>query len=169
MRKKIILSAVSILMIAILYSCKKDSVDLIPLDSYTDVGVGGWDGANGSGYDIDANIVYGYGSLLSGQKYVDIFFDRSAFFSYDADGGNQLADVGTRFANTSITVAQFDSAKNDILFKNIEPSETADSVNFKINDIVFFKTKWGKKAIVKIKSMTSPTGDLLFDVKAQQR
>ena len=169
MRNKALFLTLSIFILFLFYSCKKTSVDLIPLDSYTDIGVGGWYGANGSGYDVDANIVYGYGDLLSGQKYVDIFFDRSAFFSFDADGGDQLPDVGTRFANTNITVAQFDSATTDALFRNIEPLQTADSVNFKIDDVVLFKTRWGKKAIARIKSMTSPTGDLIFDCKAQSR
>lgn len=149
--------------------CKKDkSEDLIPLDSYDEVWLGGWDGANGSGLDADNGQVYGYGSLSGASRYVDLFFDRSAFFSYDADG-NELPDVGTRFASTGFTPAQFDAMTDDRDFRLLEPAAAADSVKFTTNQVVLFKTRWGKKGLIKIISMTSPTGDLKCALKAQER
>jgi hypothetical protein len=153
----------------VLPGCKKDKPeDLILLDSYNEVWLGGWDGVNGSGLDADNGQVYGYGSLKGASRFVDIFFDRSAFFSYDADG-TELPDVGTRFASTGFTSAQFDAMLNDKDFRLLEPKAATDSIRFAPNDVVLFKTRLGKKGLIRIISMTSPTGDLKCAVKVQER
>lgn len=163
------LAAAMVMAVYFFAGCKKDKGDgLIALDAYDDIWLGGWDGLYGSGMDIDNGTVYGYGSLNGASRYVDVFFDRSAFFSYDADG-SELPDVGTRFAPTSFTPAQFDAMKDDRDFRNMEPVATADSVQFKVDDVILFKTKWGKKGLIRIRSMTSPTGDLNLDLKAQEK
>lgn len=167
-RKIFILAVVTSFAWFVLPACKKDkSEGPILLDSH-EVWLGGWDGVYGSGLDADNGQVYGYGSLSGASRYVDLFFDRSTFFSYDADG-NELPDVGTRFASTSFTTAQFDAMVNDKDFKSLEPNTTTDSILFKPNDVVLFKTRWGKKGLIKIISLTSPTGDLKCELKAQER
>ncbi|MET7000303.1 hypothetical protein [Chitinophaga defluvii] len=168
-RKVFTLAIVTVFAWFALPGCKKDKVeDLILLDSYDEVWLGGWDGANGSGLDTDNGQVYGYGSLKGASRFVDIFFDRSAFFSYDADG-SELPDVGTRFAPTSFTTAQFDAMVNDKDFRFLEPKAVTDSIRFALNDVVLFKTRLGKKGLIKIISMTSPTGDLKCALKTQER
>ncbi|MGN6492041.1 MAG: hypothetical protein ACTHLE_08615 [Agriterribacter sp.] len=152
----------------ILTACKKDKDENLKLDTYREVRLGGWDGLYGSGLDADNGVVYGYGSLSGATKFVDVFFDRSAFFSYDADG-SQLPDVGTRFASTEFSVKQFEDMVDDKLILPITPAPTADSVQFDIDDVVLFQTKWGKKGLIRIISMTSPTGDLVCDLKVQER
>ncbi len=149
-------------------SCKKDNENFIKLDTYKGINLGGWDGLYGSGLDADNGVVYGYGSLKGATRYVDIFFDRSAFFSYDADG-DQMPDVGTRFASTDFSVAQFEEMTDDRRLISITPLTTADSLQFDINDIVLFQTRWGKRGLIKIISMTSPTGDLVCDLKVQEK
>lgn len=152
----------------ILTACKKDKEEHIKLDTFRAVKLGGWDGMYGSGLDADNGVVYGYGSLSGATKFVDVFFDRSAFFSYDADG-NELPDVGTRFASTDFSVAQFEEMTDDRNLLSITPLPAADSVQFDIDDVVLFQTKWGKKGLIRILSMTSPTGDLVCDVKVQEK
>lgn len=149
-------------------ACKKDKEVNIKLDTFREVKLGGWYGWYGSGLDADNGVVYGYGSLSGATKFVDIFFDRSAFFSYDADG-NEMPDVGTRFTATDFSVAQFEEMIDDRQILPITPLPTADSVQFDIDDVVLFQTKWGKKGLIRIISMTSPTGDLVCDLKVQER
>lgn len=156
------------MLVTIVSGCKKDKEGFIKLDTISGINLGGWDGRYGSGLDADNGVVYGYSSLSGATRYVDIFFDRSAFFSYDADG-TQMPDVGTRFASTEFTVEQFDRMEDDREFIGINPLAAADSVQFALNDVILFQTRWGKKGLVKIISMTSPTGDLVCDLKVQER
>lgn len=170
MNRKTYLLAVFIAAAAFsLAGCKKDNEDsLIALDTYASLWLGGWDSAYGSGLDIDNGTVYGYGSLSGARRYVDIFFDRSTLFSYDANG-DALPDVGTRFASTSFTPEQFNAMADDGQFRSLEPPAAADSVKFKVNDVILFRTRWGKKGLILIKSLSSPTGDLNCEVKAQEK
>lgn len=154
--------------LSIFMACTKNKEENIKLDTYRDVKLGGWYGIYGSGLDADNGVVYGYGSLSGATKFVDIFFDRAAFFSYDADG-TELPDVGTRFAATDFSVAEFEQMTDDRHILPLTPLPSADSVQFNIDDVVLFQTKWGKKGLVRIISMTSPTGDLVCDLKVQEK
>jgi hypothetical protein len=79
--------------------------------------------------------------------------------------------MGTRFTKTTFTTVQFDAMKSDDDFKSL-PDPTLVSVTFQGGDIIFFKTKDGKKGLLKIisanDSWAAGLEDYNFDVKVQK-
>lgn len=143
--------------------------------SYLNVPMGGWDSNFGSALDADTGTSYGSSQLSEVGSSVDIFFDQAVLASRDLDAldfysqyydGARFPETGTTFATTSITSSEFDGITNDGLFSSMQG--TVNSIDIKEGDVVFFQTKSGRKGLLKVKSMTAPTGDLTVDLKVQQ-
>lgn len=64
-----------------------------------------------------------------------------------------FSDIGTRFAKTDFTPAQFDAMRLDNDFKTLKPTLTW--VPFDVDEVIVFKTKTGKLGLIKIISMDS--------------
>ncbi len=143
--------------------------------SYLNVPLGGWDSNYGSALDADTGTPYGSSQLGEVGSIVDIFFDHAVLASRDLDAidyypqyynGGRFPDTGTKFAKTNFSSSDFDGITNDELFSSM--LGTGDSVNIKEGDVIFFQTKSGRKGLLKVKSMTAPTGDLIVDLKVQK-
>jgi len=140
--------------------------------SYPGCMLGGWDSNYGSCLDVDTGIAYG-GSAVENptlRPLVDVFFDDSKLGNVDLDsmyyGYNRLSDSGIRYAKTTFTSASFDAMKVDDYFKDLVA--TLPIITIKLNDVVFFKAKSGKKGLLRVSVLTFPTGDLVLDEKIQK-
>jgi len=76
-----------------------------------------------------------------------------------------FSDMGTRFAQTNFTSAQFYAMKSDAAFKSL-PTPKLLSVNITPGDVILFKTKTGKLGLINIIS-TNGEEDYNFDVLVQ--
>ncbi len=141
--------------------------------SYRNLQLGGWDSNYGSCLDVDS------GTPMSGSAVsdpilapkVDVFFDDSKLGNVDLDSiyydnVSRLKDTGIRYATTKFTSADFDAMKGDDLFKDM--MATLPIIPIEVNSVVFFKAKSGKKGLLRVSELTSPTGDLLLDEKIQK-
>ncbi|GLU53396.1 hypothetical protein [Dyadobacter frigoris] len=148
-----------------LYSCDKqeENVSKRSINRASDLILGGWDSDYGSCYDVDKAYVYGSGQMADPDilPMIDLFFDHGQLWNIDGAGLNRLPDTGIRFAKTEITADQFDILTDDKSFANLEP--TLEVIPILPGDVVFFKSKNGKKGLLKIKSMNSPTGEAYVD------
>jgi len=152
------------------YVIKERKVNIV---AYSGLILGGWDSEYGSCLDVDAGTPYGSGVLRDDAKrpLVDVFFDEAKLGCTDLDSVyyenvSRLPDTGIRYANTTLTSADFDALRGDDAFKNIVA--TQKSIAIKLNDVVFFKAKSGKKGLLRVSALTSPTGDLVLDEKIQK-
>ncbi len=143
--------------------------------SYLGIQLGGWDSNYGSALDADTGSAYGSSQLGEVGAIIDIFFDHAELASHDLDAvdfypesynGARFPETGTKFSTTNITSSGFDGITNDELFSST--LGTVSSINIKEGDVIFFQTKSGRKGLLKVKSMTDPTGDLVVDLKVQK-
>ena len=141
--------------------------------SYSNLQLGGWDSDYGSCLDVHAGVPYGSSALSDNAKrpLVDLFFDMSKLANEDLDSiyynnVSRLSDTGIRFATTAFSSDDFNAMNSDDLFKDLEA--TLSIVPIKLNDVVLFKTKSGKKGLLRVSLLTSPTGDLKLDEKIQK-
>lgn len=140
--------------------------------SYLNIQMGGWTSDYKSGIDLDTGNTYGSSQVASAASVLDLFFDKAEFASTDLDadvangGVPRFADTGTRFAKTSFSSADFDKFENDEQFASM--SGTLHLIPIQAGDVVFFQTKSGRKGLLNVISMTSPTGDLLVSLKIQK-
>ena len=141
--------------------------------SYSNLQLGGWDSEYGSCLDVHAGVPYGSSALSDNAKrpLVDLFFDMSKLANEDLDSiyynnVSRLSDTGIRFATTAFSSDDFNAMNSDDLFKDLEA--TLSIVPIKLNDVVLFKTKSGKKGLLRVSLLTSPTGDLKLDEKIQK-
>ncbi|MDP4184478.1 MAG: hypothetical protein Q8862_04840 [Bacteroidota bacterium] len=140
---------------------------IMNVNKYRNATLGGWNSnywscmdvhtgkavASNSGTLIDLS--FDYGQLAS----VDL--DATVFYPEYYDGG-RFPDSGIKFARTSITPAQFDEMRRDLLFKDM--TATANTISpIAVGDVIFFQTKEGKKGLLKVVSLTAPDGDLVLD------
>lgn len=143
------------------------------IESYSGLTLGGWDSDYGSCLDVDAGVPYGSGALRDDAKrpLIDVFFDEAKLGCTDLDSVyynnvSRLPDTGIRYANTTLTSVDFDALKGDDAFKNIVA--TKKLIAIKLNDVIFFQAKSGKKGLLRVSTLTSPTGDLVLDEKIQK-
>jgi hypothetical protein len=141
--------------------------------TYSNLQLGGWDSDYGSCLDVDAGIPYGSSALSDNTKrpLLDVFFDMSKLANVDLDSiyynnVSRLHDTGIRYATTTFTSSDFNAMKSDDSFKGL--MATLPNVPIKMNDVVFFITKSGKKGLLRVSNLTSPTGDLMLDEKIQK-
>jgi len=140
---------------------------------YTNINIGGWDSNFGSCLDVET------GTMMSGsaptdanlRPKIDLFFDNAKLGNVDLDSAyynniNRLPDTGIRFATTTFTSADYNAMYNDDLFKNLVG--TSKVIAIKLNDIVFFQAKSGKKGLLRVAGLTGPTKDLKLDEKIQK-
>ncbi len=153
-----------------LYTIRERKMNIL---SYTGLTLGGWDSNYGSCLDVDAGTPYGSSALYDDARrpLVDVFFDEAKLANTDLDSiyydnVSRLPDTGIRYAPTTISSAQFDAMKGDDMFKNMVA--TKKTIAIKLNDVVFFKAKSGKKGLLRVSELTSPTGDLVLDEKIQK-
>jgi len=141
--------------------------------AYTNINIGGWDSSFGSCLDVET------GTGMSGsaptneilRPKIDLFFDNAKLGNVDLDSAqynniNRLPDTGIRFATTTFTSADYNAMNNDDLFKNL--TGTLKIVAIKLNDVVFFQAKSGKKGLLRVAGLTGPTKDLKLDEKIQK-
>lgn len=141
--------------------------------AYTNLNLGGWDSNYGSCLDVDTGTPMS-GSAVSDaalRPKIDVFFEDAKLGNVDLDSvyyGNvsRMSDTGIRYAKTTFTSADYDAMKGDDLFKDLVG--TLKIVAIKLNDIVFFKAKSGKKGLLRVSGLTGPTGDLKLDEKIQK-
>ena len=141
--------------------------------SYFNLQLGGWDSNYGSCLDVDTGTPMS-GSAVSDpvlSPKIDVFFDMSKLANVDLDSiyydnVSRLHDTGIRYANTTFTSADFDAMKGDDLFKDLQANLPIVSVE--LNSVVLFKAKSGKKGLLRVSELTSPTGDLMLDEKIQK-
>lgn len=168
--KMLALSACLILSGAI-FSCQKEDekVPVRSINRASDRILGGWDSNYGSCFDVDKAQVHGSSQMSNPNvlPMIDLFFDRAQLWNIDGAGLGRLPDTGIRFAKTDITPEQFDAMVDDKSFVNLEPN--LEVIPIKVGDVVFFKGKNGKKGLLKIKDMTSPTGDLTVEEVIQNK
>lgn len=143
--------------------------------SYLDVQLGGWDSNFGSALDADTGSIYGSSQLGDVGSIIDIFFDHAELASRDLDAidfypesynGARFPETGTKFATTNISSSGFNGITNDELFS--PTLGMVSSINIKEGDVIFFQTKSGRKGLLRVKSLTDPTGDLTVDLKVQK-
>ncbi|MDP4185383.1 MAG: hypothetical protein Q8862_09505 [Bacteroidota bacterium] len=141
------------------------------ISKFKAIQMGGWNSNYGSGVDLHNGTPWGGSKLSSHKDEIDAFFENSELASWDLDAvtfypeyydGARYNDQGTKFAKTSITPAQFDAMRRDILFKDLTATSTSVSPIAE-GDVIFFQTKDGKKGLLKIITMTATDGDLLVD------
>ncbi len=137
------------------------------IESYLKFYLGGADSGYYSALDADTGTPHGSASLSDPAvvAVVDMFFDFGELANYDLDG-TRFKDTGTRFAKTLFSSTDFDGFKSDDAFKAM--SVTLNLVPIGAGDVVLFQTKSGKKGLLNVISMTSPTGDLLVSLKVQK-
>ena len=152
------------------YTIKERKMNIL---TYSGLTLGGWDSDYGSCLDVDAGVPYGSGALHDDAKrpLIDVFFDEAKLANTDLDSiyydnVSRLPDTGIRYATTTISSTDFDAMKGDDMFKNMVA--TKKIIDIKLNDVVFFKAKSGKKGLLRVSQLTSPTGDLLLDEKIQK-
>ncbi len=155
---------------SMIFSIKERKMNVV---YYSKLNIGGWDSMFGSCLDVDTGTPYGSSALNDDEKrpLIDLFFDRSTLACVDLDSiyynnVNRLPDTGLRFAETSFTAAQFDDLKGDDLF--VSMSATLKEIEVEVGDIVFFEAKSGKKGLLKVVSISSPTEDIVLEEKIQQ-
>ncbi len=136
---------------------------------------GGWESPNyGSFFSIANNSTYGMSIEWQRPELIsecDFYFGDFAVGSIDLDYPKfaeeaQFPDMGTRFASTNFTSAEFDAMRDDDKFKSLS-DPTLQSIGFEAGDVILFKTKNGKKGLLKIISLNSQE-DYNFDVKIQK-
>lgn len=140
---------------------------------YSNLQLGGWDSNFGSCLDVDS------GTPMSGSAVddpalwpkIDVFFDDAKLSNVDLDSVyynnvSRLHDTGIRYAATTFSSSDFDAMRGDDLFKNLVA--TLPTIPIKLNDVVFFKAKSGKKGLLRVSELTSSTGDLKLDEKIQK-
>jgi hypothetical protein len=141
---------------------------------------GGWySNLYGNFYSIINDVSYGYSTETKHPELIPLC---AFYFGDDVVGATDLdypvhkstigfSDMGTRFTKTTFTTVQFDAMKSDDDFKSL-PDPTLVSVTFQGGDIIFFKTKDGKKGLLKIisanDSWAAGLEDYNFDVKVQK-
>lgn len=136
---------------------------------------GGWDSPSyGDFYSISNKCAYWYNIPWKSPATVllcDFYFGSNQVGAYDlyyAKYGSApwVKDMGTRFAKTDFTAAQFDAMKDDSKFVTLaDPTLTV--VDFKTGSVILFKTKDGKLGLLKIKSANSEE-DYNIDIKVQR-
>jgi hypothetical protein len=144
------------------------------ITKHKNVNLGGWKGAGKSGIDLETGTMYGCGTADQAAAFPveDIYFDYAQFSASDLDGVlhyngvPRFTDLGTRFASTSITPAQFDTYKADDAFKSMTGSLL--TIDIAAGNVIFFQTKGGKKGLIKIISLDAPDGDAFFDYMIQK-
>jgi len=141
--------------------------------AYTNLNLGGWDSNYGSCLDVDTGTPMS-GSAVSDptlRPKIDVFFEDAKLGNRDLDSMyydniSRMSDTGIRYAKTAFTSADYDAMKGDDLFKDLVG--TLKIIDIKLNDIVFFKAKSGKKGVLRVSGLTGPTGDLKLDEKIQK-
>ena len=141
--------------------------------AFTNINLGGWDSNYGSCLDVET------GTAMSGsaptndifRPKIDAYFEDAKLGNVDLDSAhydniNRLPDTGIRFATTTFTPADYDAMNNDDLFKDLVG--TLKIVPVKLNDVVFFTAKSGKKGLLRVSVLTGPTKDLKLDEKIQK-
>ncbi len=143
------------------------------INSFPGISLGGWDSSAPSAFDAETGITYHSDAFSDPARkpLIDIFFDLAEFGDTDLDadhhdGHNRLGDMGARFAPTTFTASDFNKMKSDDAFAGM--TGTLEIIPFSVGDVVFFQTKAGHKGLIKVVSMTSPTGDLVIDEKIQK-
>jgi hypothetical protein len=137
------------------------------INTVNNIQLGGWDSNYGSCLDADAGVAYSSSALDNPtlKNLIDVFFDNSTLANVNLDDNNTIIST-TKFARTNFTTADFDSMKADDLFKNLTAS--LDQVQITVGNVIFYQTAAGKKGLIEISSLTSPTGDLLINLKVQK-
>lgn len=155
---------------SVIFTINERKMNLV---QYKGLNIGGWDSMYGSCLDVDTGTPYGSSALSDDVRrpLIDLFFDRSTLACVDLDSiyyndVNRLPDTGLRFAATSFTAEQFDEMKGDDLFVSMKAS--MKEIKVEVGDVVFFEAKSGKKGLLKVVSMSSPTEDLVLDEKIQE-
>jgi len=140
---------------------------------YNNLHLGGWDSNYGSCLDVNTGNTMGGGATTDPllKSTIDVFFEDAKLGNIDLDSiyynnVNRLPDTGIRYAATTFSSADFDAMKGDDLFKDLVA--TLPIIAIKVNDVVFFKAKSGKKGLLRVSELTSPTGDLKLDEKIQK-
>ncbi len=131
------------------------------LNSYLNLWAGGWNAPNyGNFFSIEQTIpasYWGYSSETSHRERLpqcEFYFGDYKVGATDLDSlkhSSQVpgfSDLGTRFAKTTFTTAQFDAIRADDDFKSMSPTLTY--VDFGDGDVILFKTKAGKLGLLKI-------------------
>ena len=154
----------------ILTGCKKDDkevvetgVDLAPKKSGLSVSTVGY-------IDLEGGKVYKYSEITDVVKpFIDVIYFNDKFWGNDDKIGSLSPSslygdgTDTDFKETSITTSQFDFATKDGLLNGYEATEPA--VTAVKDKVIFFKTKGGKKGLIKVTSFvtgTSVSFDLLI-------
>ena len=152
------------------FSIKERKANIV---AYSGLTLGGWDSDYGSCLDVDTGTPYGSGALHDAVKrpLIDVFFDEAKLGCTDLDSiyydnVSRLPDTGIRYAKTTFSSADFDAMRGDDIFKNMVA--TKKTVAIQLDEVIFFKAKSGKKGLLRVSKLTSPTGDLLLDEKIQK-
>lgn len=137
------------------------------INTMNNIQLGGWDSNYGSCLDADKGVAYSSSALNDPtlKTLIDVFFDNSILANVNLDDNNTIIST-TKFAMTNVTTADFDSMKADDLFKNLTAS--LDQIKIAVGNVIFYQTAAGKKGLIEIVSLTSPTGDLLINLKVQK-
>jgi hypothetical protein len=140
---------------------------------YSNLQLGGWDSNYTSILDVDAGVAMASSGLTDATKkpLIDVFFEAGKLGNVDLDSTyynnvSRLSDTGIRFATTTITPTDFKAMKTDAAFNSLVA--TLKTVPIKLNDVVFFTAKSGKKGLLWVSSLTSPTGDLMLNEVIQK-
>lgn len=136
---------------------------------------GGWNSPlYGNFYSIINNTAYGYSTETKHPELIPLcafYFGDYKVGATDIDYPAHkstvgFSDMGTRFAMTSFTTAQFDAMRSDDSFKSLS-DPTLLSIGFDVSNVILFKTKAGKLGLLKI-IVSNSEEDYNFDVKVQQ-
>jgi hypothetical protein len=143
------------------------------INTYSSLQLGGWDSNYGSCLDVDAGTPYGSSAMADPtlNSKIDVFFDEAKLGNVDLDSVyysnvSRLHDTGIRYATTTLSSIDFDKVTYDTSFKDL--TATLKVVPIKVNDVVFFIAKSGKKGLLRVNSLSSPTGDIMLDEKIQK-
>ncbi len=137
---------------------------------------GGWDSPYyGNFFSIIDGVTYGFSIEWKHPELIqncDFYFGDFAVGAIDLDASKHSSgvaafdDMGTRFAKTGFTAEEFDAMRDDDDFGSMS-DPTLQSVDFEEEDVILFKTRTGKKGLLKIISLNSEE-DYNFDVKVQK-
>jgi len=156
-----------------------------PINSWTAT-LGSHQSTTGSSFASTTGTVYGIADAKTNSSLIDFMYfygatnyatlaapddaDVSSVFA-SADGpANWTTRNSTKFAETSVTAAEFDAIETDLVVVEEATGASATKVNeLAVGDVVAFVTAAGKMGLVKVVSVTSgATGSIDIAVVVQQ-